>query len=151
MTIQVPERFKPLVESFHKRKEYVRRGRARPFILFGYDSTETKDGVPQKVPALHMLDCSGTTGQKGIIEQYALGKGFQILEVSLPEDGHDEVKRGALGQILYHDKEGGSYAELRQTVRHILSGQDLEEANERMKVMQDKLDALEAKEKKKGA
>lgn len=153
MEIPVPEEYKPLVKIFHDREEFKRRGKKLPYILFGFMSeqlTGPKDArVAAKIPALHMLDCSSCSGQRAIIEQYAVQKGYRILEYWFPVGAEPEVKPGQLAVSRLANPE--SFKALENVIYGIMAVNKAEELEVKNKAMEEELAALKAeKEAKNG-
>jgi hypothetical protein len=143
---EVPEDFKPLVEDFKKRREWVKRGRPVPFVLFGYYSNEL-DGEKRhiKKPSLFMLDCGGTVGQASIVRYYNQGKGFKILDWAFPTNEEikqlDAVLPDEVGRVLVGRDQNpikNPYSELVAEIEMLLSSNKVKELENRLAVMEQK-------------
>ena len=153
MEIPVPEEFKPLVANFHTRKEYMRRGVRLPYVLFGFQ-VEQLEGPPTerkavKRPALHMLDCSSCSGQKAILDQYALQKGFQVLEYSFPKGPEPEVAKDRIGVPRLANPD--TFQELERTIFGYLAINRAEIAEAKNAAMEAEIEKLKAEKDEGGA
>lgn len=146
-TLQNDPTYQALVEDFHKRREYIRRGRSRPYILWGYMSNEL-DG-PR--PTLHMQDCTGTSGQKAIVFQ-CYNDGKVPLEYWLPLEPEPEVKKGQIAVPRRGIPDDENYEGLIEAVQMCMGGAAVRNLEEENKAMREELARLTAeKTDKKGA
>ena len=115
------KQFAPLLENFHS-KPCLKDGKLMPYVLFGHIlKNNTPKGIVEE-PSLHLLDCSGSTGQAAIIRHYTRTKGYIILDHFLPPlDGQAEqrsIPRGAHGVHLWSGRGDGRdpFSECREEV-----------------------------------
>jgi hypothetical protein len=144
MEFEIPERFKEGVKEFMERGGLIRRGRRLPYVLFGYDSDEL-DGQRRrvKIPTVFALDCSGTAGQKAILEQHAIDFGYQILGYWFPEGKEPEVPIGAIAVPRLGNVD--SFTEMRKAIQMLVNGRRVTEVDARNRQLEEDNAVMRAK------